>query len=195
MKTLKYFTMGLFAFIALILLIVMLSPDNTEQNQNEQSQTVSIDEAPVVNHIQLMLEKESEKLESLNDPATFARAGDFITYIDIINNSKTVAEEFISDEEDGKLAKQIIDKANSMLDFDKLRPMYCKVLKQNLWEVDIDVICQKNSVKMISHKFILNSNIKKHSDVLNVQFRKLGFNHVDYTAYKDRGEYTRFTFK
>jgi hypothetical protein len=195
MKTLKYVTLGIFAFTALILLIVMLSPDDTQQNVNEQSQTVSIEDEPEINHIQVMLQKELDKLNGLNDPENFTAAGDFIRYIDMIENTVIVASPFtIDDDEDGMLAQKIIDQAKSMLDFDKLRPMYCNVLRQNLWEVDIDVVCQKNSLKLVSHKFILNSNIKQHSDVLNVQLGKLRYKHVDYTAYKERGEYTRFTF-
>lgn len=99
-----------------------------------------------------------------------------------------------------KLAEKLEQKvSNSQLkDFPKLRLAYNNILKEKLWENDVDVKIggSKNTVlSLTAGYFASNKNIKTTQETLHDMLVNLRFKQVNYRWYKGEDEYTYYTIE
>lgn len=101
-------------------------------------------------------------------------------------------------EEEVKLAKELEKKVSSLQikNFPKLRLAYYKIMKDKLWENDIDVNISGSGntiLKLTAGYFAANKNIKDTQEALNEMLTSLRFKQTQYRWYKGADEFTYYT--
>ncbi|WP_210149380.1 hypothetical protein [Chryseobacterium scophthalmum] len=102
-----------------------------------------------------------------------------------------------TDNDEKKLAEKLEQKvSNSQVkDFPKLRLAYNNILKEKLWENDVDVKIggSKNTIlSLTAGYFASNKNIKTTQETLHEMLTNLRFKQVNYRWYKGEDEYTYY---
>lgn len=83
-------------------------------------------------------------------------------------------------------------------EFPKIRDNYAKIVKNKLWEQNIDVQCfgsQKTTLQFTGGIFASNKNKQDFQTTLSEIFRDFRFNRVNYKWYEYDDSYTYYTIK
>lgn len=117
----------------------------------------------------------------------------FKIYATIVNDGNASSDKDIL-----KLTNQLKSKctASQIKYFPKIRRAYYQLTKDKLWEHDIAVGGNGNSIlKFTGGYFAANANIKETQDALHEMLTTLRFKQTQYRWYKSQDEYTYYTIK
>jgi hypothetical protein len=194
MKIIKHLASSI--IVAFFLLIAFGSDDNKDVEISKTADKISEPKIP----LKLRLENNIKSLEKDNDLTKNVESIDGIviilalykSYYIIIKEGKES-----QNQEEKDLAKKLEQKVSSsqLKDFPKLRLAYFKIMKDKLWENDIDVKIggKKNTIlSLTAGYFASNKNIKSTQETLHEMLVNLRFKQVNYRWYKDEDEYTYY---
>lgn len=194
-----------FTSIIVIGFFLFIAYGSDDDSKNENIKPLTSDTSKVTSEVALKtrlennikgFEKESsltKNLKSLDD--IFIVLAVYKSYYVIIKEGKES-----TDNDEKKLAEKLEQKvSNSQVkDFPKLRLAYNNILKEKLWEnnVDVKIGGSKNTVlSLTAGYFASNKNIKTTQETLHEMLANLRFKQANYRWYKGEDEYTYYTIE
>jgi hypothetical protein len=153
--------------------------------------------------LRLRLEKELEGVKEYKPDIENVTSKDvllvqlalFQAYSNIITEAKES-----EDPEAMKLADKLSKSVSSLQkrDLPKLRKQFAKIMKQTLWEHNIEVNLKgkdNNTLELVAGMFANNANKKKSQEELNEVLHQYRFKRVNYKWHKYDDEYTYYTLE
>ncbi len=170
-------------------------------NQNKQSNMDSstiIEQQKIQEHKQVLI-RELESFEKGIDFSSYSGSNESLQ-IEIVLFSEwwklIERSEHYEDKEVMKLSKQLKNKVqyNQEKELPRIRKKYCKIVKDAMWEHDIDVeMTSDNIINITGYIFSRNKNIKDFQIKLNENLKLFRFKQSRYRSYDEELEYTYYT--
>lgn len=210
-KLLSFIAMAVFALFA-----IMQSVPHPEKQAAVKSQPKS---AVIIDPIQIAAQKRHqdsvdsirvniEPIRKINETTRILNKTDYSSYnyryaedvLKIYNTLKyntQVFEEYEKSKNpkvvaEAKKFRRLCEQKQKVI-FPILRKAYVKVLKDALWEDDIDVKYSGTTISFIGGKFAANRNIAEFHDIARDALVKIRFKRVNYKWYKYDEEYSYYT--
>jgi len=171
--------------------------------QNDGSTEPKTAEKSEAEKLTEQLQREIESFEKPFDNSTYRGSKDavqievvlFGVWAEIINNG-----EASSNPEDQKLAKNLKEKvvARQVKEFPQMRKEIAKVMKEKLWEENIEVKCFGNgnsTLDFVGGSFASNKIIKQTQETLSEMLNMYRFKRTQYRWIPSADEYTYYSIE